>query len=39
MKRLAQPEEMAKAVLWLCSDAASFMTGATIFVDGGMSAT
>jgi len=39
MKRLAQPEEMAKTVLWLCSDAASFITGATINVDGGMSAT
>ena len=39
MKRLADPEEMAQVVLWLCSDAASFITGATISVDGGMSAT
>ncbi len=38
MRRLAQAEEMAKTVLWLCSDAASFMTGATISVDGGMGA-
>jgi NAD(P)-dependent dehydrogenase (short-subunit alcohol dehydrogenase family) len=39
MKRLAQPDEMANVVLWLCSDAASFVTGSSIFVDGGMSAT
>jgi NAD(P)-dependent dehydrogenase (short-subunit alcohol dehydrogenase family) len=38
MKRLAQPEEMAELVLWLCSDAASFVTGAAISIDGGMSA-
>jgi NAD(P)-dependent dehydrogenase (short-subunit alcohol dehydrogenase family) len=38
MKRLAQPEEMAQVVLWLCSDAASFVTGSNISVDGGMSA-
>ncbi len=38
MKRLAQPEEMAETVLWLCSDAASFITGASISVDGGMCA-
>ena len=39
MKRLAQPDEMAQVVLWLCSDAASFVTGSNITVDGGMSAT
>jgi NAD(P)-dependent dehydrogenase (short-subunit alcohol dehydrogenase family) len=39
MKRLASAEEMARTVLWLCSDSASFMTGATISVDGGMCAT
>jgi NAD(P)-dependent dehydrogenase (short-subunit alcohol dehydrogenase family) len=39
MKRLADPEEMASVVLWLCSDAASFVTGAAISVDGGMCAT
>jgi len=38
MRRLAQPEEMAEVVLWLCSDASSFVTGTTISVDGGMSA-
>jgi NAD(P)-dependent dehydrogenase (short-subunit alcohol dehydrogenase family) len=39
MKRLAEPEEMAEVVLWLCSDAASFVTGCNMVVDGGMSAT
>jgi len=39
MKRLAQPEEMAETVIWLCSDAASFITGQALSVDGGMTAT
>jgi len=34
--RLAQPEEVAEAVVWLCSDAASFVTGHTMSVDGGL---
>ncbi len=38
LKRVAEPEEMAETVIWLCSDAASFITGAIIPVDGGMSA-
>ncbi|MCX7790495.1 MAG: SDR family oxidoreductase [Chloroflexaceae bacterium] len=33
--RLGTPEEVASAVLWLCSDGASFVTGATLAVDGG----
>jgi len=33
--RMGRPEEIADAVVWLCSDAASFVTGAAIAVDGG----
>jgi NAD(P)-dependent dehydrogenase (short-subunit alcohol dehydrogenase family) len=33
--RLSTPEEIAKAVVWLCSDAASFVAGHTMTVDGG----
>jgi len=33
--RMAQPEEVAEAVVWLCSDAASFVTGHPMVVDGG----
>ena len=33
--RLGTPEEIAESVVWLCSDAASFVTGHTLSVDGG----
>ena len=36
--RLAQPEEVAETVLWLCSDRASFVTGHGLLVDGGYTA-
>jgi NAD(P)-dependent dehydrogenase (short-subunit alcohol dehydrogenase family) len=35
MGRVGRPEEIANAVLWLCSDAANYMTGQSISVDGG----
>ncbi len=35
MGRSGQPEEIAEAVVWLCSDAASFVTGHAMAVDGG----
>ncbi len=37
LKRIAAPSEIARAVLYLASDAASFMTGAAMLVDGGVS--
>ena len=35
MNRMGVPEEIAEAVVWMCSDKASFMTGASQVVDGG----
>jgi NAD(P)-dependent dehydrogenase (short-subunit alcohol dehydrogenase family) len=39
MGRLARPDEVAEAIVWLCSDAASFVTGHAMAVDGGVLAT
>jgi len=38
MRRYGQPAELVGAVLWLFSDAAGFVTGAEIAVDGGFTA-
>ena len=35
MGRMGRPEEIADAVVWLCSDEASFVTGHTMVIDGG----
>ena len=35
MKRAGQPEELVGPVVFLCSDAASYVTGAILAVDGG----
>lgn len=36
--RIGNPEEAAEAALWLCSDAASYVTGNSLIVDGGQTA-
>ena len=39
LKRFCKPEEIASCVLFLGSDASSYITGATVMVDGGWTAT
>jgi NAD(P)-dependent dehydrogenase (short-subunit alcohol dehydrogenase family) len=38
MGRFGRPEELIGAVLWLASDASSFVTGSIVTVDGGFTA-
>lgn len=38
LSRIGRPEEAAQAALWLCSDAASYITGHSMIVDGGLTA-
>ena len=35
-KRIGEPEDVARLAVWLCSDGADYITGASLFVDGGM---
>jgi NAD(P)-dependent dehydrogenase (short-subunit alcohol dehydrogenase family) len=35
MRRIGQPEEVAQAVLYMASPSATYMTGTTLYVDGG----
>ncbi len=39
MKRIGQPNEVANAISWLLSDAASYINGHSLFIDGGYEAT
>ena len=34
--RIGEPDDIAQATVWLCSDASDYVTGTTLFVDGGM---
>jgi NAD(P)-dependent dehydrogenase (short-subunit alcohol dehydrogenase family) len=38
LKRIGAPEDIAEAVVWLCADAASFVTGHNLVIDGGFTA-
>jgi glucose 1-dehydrogenase len=36
LKRIGKPADVASAVAWLASDQATYVTGTTLFVDGGL---
>lgn len=38
LQRIGRPEEAAEAVMWLCSDSASYVNGHSMIVDGGLTA-
>jgi len=38
-RRIGDPSEAAEAIVWLCSDAASYVTGHSMIVDGGLTAS
>lgn len=39
VRRIGRPDEAAVATVWLCSDEASYITGNSMIVDGGMTAS
>jgi NAD(P)-dependent dehydrogenase (short-subunit alcohol dehydrogenase family) len=39
LNRIGRPEEAAEVILWLASDAASYVTGHTMIADGGITAS
>ncbi len=39
LKRAAEPDEVANAILFLCSPASSYVNGTSIIIDGGLSLT
>jgi len=39
LQRIGKPEEVAKAIVFLCSDESSYISGSTLTVDGGLTLT